>query len=203
MKIKQTTRKFYNKWSYKLSFFIKGLGSLRSTDLSVILNKSKNLELTNFLESINNLNPNDYAKRLENNCMDIYTNDKKIFDDLSDRFRDHLKSASVPSEDFENSIKDSHSILAKKLPHNRFRYKIYLQPHRIKSAEDRKKYIDWLETQKPRINITDTVKTWFYKTHWNWDRRYMYVEDEHTLLILKLKNSEALGTVYSFVVSDK
>jgi hypothetical protein len=31
----------------------------------------------------------------------------------------------------------------------------------------------------------------------------MYVEDESMLLMLKLKNPEALGTVYTFVISDK
>lgn len=202
-KIKQTTRKFYSKWNYKLSFFIKGLGSLRSTDLSTLLKRSKNKELTTFLEHIQGLDSNDYAKRLENNTMDIYTNNEKIFDDLLSQFQDYVRLAFAPAADFEVSIKDNHCILAKKLPHDRYQYKVFLQPHRIASAEDRKKYINWLETQQPRINITDTVKNWFYKTNWNWDRRYMYVENDQTLLMLKLKNPEALGTIYSFVISDK
>jgi hypothetical protein len=41
------------------------------------------------------------------------------------------------------------------------------------------------------------------KTDWNWDRRYVLVEDEGTLLLMKLKNSEVVGTVYNYVIVDK
>jgi hypothetical protein len=41
------------------------------------------------------------------------------------------------------------------------------------------------------------------KTEWNWDRRYVLVEDEGTLLMLKLRNPEVMGSVYNYVLSDK
>jgi hypothetical protein len=47
------------------------------------------------------------------------------------------------------------------------------------------------------------VQKWFLKTDWNWDRRYVLVEDEGTLLMMKLRNSDVVGTVYNYVVTDK
>jgi hypothetical protein len=41
------------------------------------------------------------------------------------------------------------------------------------------------------------------KTDWNWDRRYVLVEDKNTLMLLRLRNSEVVGSVYEFVLSDK
>ena len=57
--------------------------------------------------------------------------------------------------------------------------------------------------QGGRILISPIVKDWFIKTEYNWDRRYVLVEDSQTLLLLKLRNSEALGRIYDYVISDK
>jgi len=40
-------------------------------------------------------------------------------------------------------------------------------------------------------------------TEWNWDRRYMYVEDEMTLLMIKMRSSEVLGRIYEYHIIDK
>ena len=73
-------------------------------------------------------------------------------------------------------------------------------------ANDRpakKKYIDWLKTQMPRVTCTSAVETWFLATDWNWDRRYILVEDDQTLLMMKLRNADVVGKIYNFVISDK
>jgi hypothetical protein len=69
--------------------------------------------------------------------------------------------------------------------------------------EDKNKYIDWIKTQDPRITCTPALEKWFINTDWNWDRRYVLVEDEATVLMMKLRNTEVVGTVYKFVISDK
>ena len=69
--------------------------------------------------------------------------------------------------------------------------------------EGKKKYIEWLKRQSPKITCTTAIEHWFIKTDWNWDRRYVLVEDESTLLMLKLRNAEVVGRIYKFVISDK
>ena len=202
-KIKQTTRKFYNKWNYKISFSFKGISYLRISPPFEAAKRARNPEVEEIGTELESLDPNSYSKRLESSLLDVYTNDRVIFDRLYHKFSKNVRNAFSPDDSFENLISKGHHILAKKLPHDRYRYKVFLQPHKIKSPEEKIQYISWIDNQIPKIHITDTVKQWFLKTSWNWDRRYMYVEDESMLLILKLKKPEALGTVYSFVVSDK
>lgn len=198
--IKQTTKKFYNKWLYKLSFTIGGISTLRYRSLEEAMNTSSKPDIVTFTAILSGFDEALYFKRIESSIIDIYTNDKTMFDVLYDRCHSLVRLAYAPSETITI---DSNTVIAKKLPHDRYRYKVFLQPHKIESKDEKQKYLDWLDTQKPRINITDTVKTWFYKTSWNWDRRYMYVEDEQTLLMLKLRSPQALGTVYSYTISDK
>jgi hypothetical protein len=197
-KISQTTRKFYNKWDHKLSFGFKNVSIFRNFSSEEIRAKNGNPSLTGIINFLNNQDTTSYAKRIERNVLDIYTNDTVLFDYLYEKFQENLRSAFSPGSQLSEN-----SIVAKKYPHDRYRYKVFLQPHKIKSEDDRLRYINWLETQKPGISITDTVKKWFYKTSWNWDRRYMYVEDDKVLLMLKLKNPEALGTVYTYTIVDK
>lgn len=203
-KVKQTTRKFYNKWTYKISFHKKGLAVLRWRPLEDAIEYAEDEEIKNLFISLSGIDATKFCKRCETNILDIYTNDDTIFNSLYNNHRQIIKQAFAPKKGSEELLlEDKHVILAKKLPHDRYQYKVYLQPHKITSPEEKSNFIDWLSTQEPRVNITKTVKEWFYKTNWNWDRRYMYVEDDKTLLLIKLKNSQALGTIYSFKVSDK
>jgi hypothetical protein len=202
IKIKQTTRKFYNKWNYKISFRLKNARVI-STRTFEFIESHYNCDdvLLLLAKDLHNFDHSTYAKRIESNVLDLYTNDDKFFDFFLEKYKDIIRLTSAPLSNCV--IENSYSIIAKKLPHDRYRYKVFLQPHKVTSKEEKIKYLDWLDTQKPKINLTDTVKDWFYKTHWNWDRRYMYVEDEQMLLMLKLKKPEALGTIYTFVISDK
>ena len=69
--------------------------------------------------------------------------------------------------------------------------------------EDKNNYLDWIKKQDPRITCTPALEKWFINTDWNWDRRYVLVEDEATVLMMKLRNAEVVGSVYKFVISDK
>ena len=65
------------------------------------------------------------------------------------------------------------------------------------------KYMEWIVMQGDKIRLTPVVKKWFIKTEWNWDRRYLLVEDTATLLMLQLRSGESIGKVYEYVVVDK
>jgi hypothetical protein len=109
-----------------------------------------------------------------------------------------------PSAAAAELLEQPQTIVAAKLPHNKYHYKVYLLPHKLAGdKESKKKYVEWLKGQTPRITCTPAVERWFIKTDWNWDRRYVLVEDEHTLLMLNLRNSEVVGRVYNYVISDK
>jgi hypothetical protein len=201
-KIKQTTRKFYNKWTYKISIKKKGVTALRYKTFERAIDDENDKDLKEVFKSLSLLDLSSYCKRIEIDILDIYTNEKSIFENFYNNHSTLIKNAFAPADSTEDLLSDKHVIIAKKLPHDRYKYKVFLQPHKL-SVDERANFISWIGTQEPRVNITKTVKEWFYKTNWNWDRRYMYVEDDQTLLMIKLKNSQALGTVYTFQISDK
>lgn len=222
-KTKLTSRKFYNKWLYKVSVRQPGAAIFRYKDLNWVKEfcsqaenterpysvyfkafqqKESIIELCNFLETYD---ASAWTKRIENNNIDFYTNDKNFYQGLSLKFAEAVIHRFEPSQDSIEILNNSTSAVSvKKLPHNRYHFKVYLLPHKMaKDREQKRKYVDWLKLQSPKITCTEAVEKWFILTDWNWDRRYVLVEDEHTLLMLKLKNSEVVGRVYNYVLSDK
>ncbi len=225
-KTKITNRKFYNKWLYKISLIVVGGGMFRvrtlddikefclQTDIDDKTNSSGYnlnakaynnreiiLELTEFLLGQDS---SLWSKRIQTNQIDFYTNDVNFYESLSKKFDSIMLHRFEPGLESKDLLDQPQTIVTKKLPHNKYNFKVYLLPHKLKGdKEAKKKYVDWLKSQSPRITCTKAVENWFIKTDWNWDRRYVLVEDERTLLMLKLRNSEAVGRVYNYVISDK
>ena len=222
LKTKKTSRKFYNKWLYKVSLIVQGSGIFRIQSIEDIIqlcldenpdsreysvyhkawkNREQLLELATFLQSHDCKN---WTKRIESSIMDFYTNDPNFYTELSEKFEDVMTHRFEPDASSLEFLDQPQTIVASKLPHNKYHYKVYLLPHKMAGDKENKaRYVDWLKTQNPRITCTPAVQSWFIKTDWNWDRRYILVEDEQSLLMLKLRNSEVVGRVYNYVISDK
>lgn len=222
-KTKLTNRKFYNKWLYKISLNLKGGAIFRDRSIEQIKtfcygedpgdrpysifykafhNKKEILDICIFLEQFNS---DIWSKRIENNSIDFYTNNVEFYNRLSTRFNELIIHRFEPSPGFEEALNEKeYAIVGKKLPHNKYNYRVYLLPHKIiHDVEEKTKYLDWLEKQAPKIRCSAKVRDWFLNTKWNWDRRYVLVEDDATLLMLKLRNSDVVGRVYKYVISDK
>ena len=222
-KIKYTNRKFYNKWVYKVSLLIPGVSIMRINSIEKLINFDKeempegngyrqsslikaysNKSYISKLACILNLTQKDsYAKRIESNRIDIYTNDKSICDSIEKELADKIVYISVPDNN-QLDILNTGLIPVQKLPHGWYKYKVYLLPHKLKNdIQAKNNYLSWLNQQSPKILISEKVKKWFIDTNWNWDRRYIYVQDEHTLLLLKLRSSESMGRVHEYSIVDK
>lgn len=219
-KTKATTRKFYNKWVYKVSLSLRGAGVFRNVapeDLEsycmtlkpsayhmslasmVLTNKKQLLEVADFLKAYSK---DTWAKRIETNQLDIYTNDLSLYQSLSTSFDRAVIHKFEPTN--LTDLDAPQVIVGKKLPHDQYRYRVYLLPHKMsKDKFEKRKYLNWIEGQGSKIRKSKAVDEWFMNTDWNWDRRYVLVEDESTLLMLKLRNAEVVGRVYNYVVSDK
>jgi len=219
LKADTTTRRFYNKWLYKVTLNIPGVAIFRQNSLEKIpllnfdgqkhshstmarasLHRKELIALSSFLLKWDN---ELWSKRIECSAIDIYTNDKTMYNDLFLTFEEVACARSEPNEKDLDLLENTGSIIVKKLPHNKYAYKAFLLPHKINNRKDKKEYVNWITGQNDRILISDAVKEWFIKTDWNWDRRYVLIEDSQTLLMLKLRNPEVLGRIYDYVISDK
>lgn len=220
-KIKQTVRKFYNKWLYKISLTVPGAHVFRMIDLEKItnfLNKlSHNQNSINFhtlnksvinrrhIQRISSrlglIDHKSYFIRVEQDRLDIYVNEQQLFDDLCIDLQDIIVQAFCPDKE-KIALLDRKVILVKKYPKEDFKYRVYLKPHVIKHKAEKHHYLAWLDLNLD-YNMSDSVRSWFITTEWNWDRRYMLVRNEPALLMMKLRNADAMGSVYEYVICDK
>ena len=92
------------------------------------------------------------------------------------------------------------SIFVNKLPHDRYQYRAYLKPHRIETSA-RKGIAGWLKNQVPRITFTDSIERWLLTNNENWDRRYIHVEDENTLLMIQLRAPRLVGKIFKYTLN--
>jgi hypothetical protein len=145
-----------------------------------------------------------WSKRIETNIMDIYTNDEEFYNKLLNQFSGIVRNASAPIKETIDQLDSPYTVVANKLPHDRYRYKVYLTPHAMpRDRITRANYLIWIKEQGDRIKISDSVKQWFLTCNYNWDRRYMLVEDEKTLFMLKLRDGSAVGQTYKYVIAKK
>jgi hypothetical protein len=217
-KTKTTNKKFYNKWLYKTTLQVSGAGIFRMAalgDIKLLCNLTEaplhafrqsvwhNKELIdNICNFLLPYNKSDYATRIESRQIDYYTNDKLFYDAISEKFESYVVHRFEPGANID--LLDASTIMVKKLPKNQYQYRAYLLPHKMAGDKEAKqKYLDWIKSQSTRITCTESLQSWFMHTDWNWDRRYVLVQDEATLLMLKLRDSTVLGRIYKFVVSDK
>ncbi len=205
---KLTKRKFYNKWLYKITLKIQGVDFYRYTGFTHgyprTFYRSVDETLICELEAeLNSIDKSQWGKRIESNNIDIYTNDRDFFLRLSERF-DNITVHRFEPVNEQQLLENGNVYVVNQYPYGKYQYKVFLRPHKLSNEEDRKKhFLNWLDSQDDRIRISDTVRDWFIRMNWNWDRRYMYVKDEQTLLMLKMRESDAIGKVYKYLLADK
>lgn len=221
LKHKYTNRKFYNKYMFKISMNMPGVsiyrmktleqtiaelnsnepykGLVTDTVTKAFKNKSNLTKLSLFLINLQG----DYIKRIERDTIDFYTNDENVHKSFCDTFSAVIKTSYTPPAEYIEALDSNKYIICKKLPHNKYKFKVYLLPHKLKhNKEDKIKYVNWLEKQKT-VHISPLTKKWFILTDWYWDRRYVYAEDEKSLILMQMRNPNVIGRVYEYLVSDK
>lgn len=220
-KPKKTKRKFYNKYIYKVSLCIDGINMLRYgkmdefsdrldfTTYDRMINRrswhKESDEIATAKETISFLAPQLEAHkqeakyRFEGDVLDIYTNEIDFYNNICNKFKKYVFRRFQPPVGTEQEILASkNKIFVKHLPHQKFEYKVYLKPHKL--VGDRQKLIQWLYAQGDKTSFSDSIADWIAKTTYNWDRRYINVVDEPTILMLRLRCPEIVGTVQQYIV---
>lgn len=216
MKTRISKKKFYNKYDYKVTLFLEGCETLRYTSTKeskeflengtfprFYISENQKVKITKNRKTLIDLcdlllkhDADIWQKRIERNHIDIYSKNSALAEELKDAFPEIITTvfepASEPVEPF--------TLRVKKLPDDIYNYRVFLLPHKLRgSREEKAKYISWIESQQKKIKMSDSAKSWFMNTDWNWDPRYILVDQESTLLMLKLRNPEIVGRVYRFV----
>jgi hypothetical protein len=220
---KKTKKKFYNRYIYKISLAIPGTSSLRwhnFSDLLEFINSGKpgnvtSRWLSNALQDaidyksiwvdlimlINSFDKKTFSKRIEGDVIDFYTNDKNFYESIGNEFSKFVRIRSEPKEGHEKELLDSEKkIFVNQLPYEKYQYRAYLTPHKM-DRQSRISLAKWLDKQKPKITFTNSIEKWLIATDQNWDRRYIHVEDEQTLLMIRLRAPQIIGQIFKYVLN--
>jgi len=213
---KPTKKLFYGKWLYKVSYNVDGCSFIRHKSFDNIESAFLSLkptntyhkkildnreELVHLTSELQKLPRDSFDLRVETNIIDVYTNDEAVFTRLIFLLPENIRFAQRPQDPTGQQLADKKTILVKKYPQDRFTMRVYLKPHKMSDIEEKENYLKWLKAVDG-VSISEAVESWFYNTNWNWDRRYILVDQEKTLLMLKLKNSNVIGTVYNLVLQQ-
>lgn len=163
-----------------------------------LLNKNQILKLSQFLLNLKG----EYCQRIERNQIDFYTNDETIHSQIIEAFTDCVRLSFKPRANSLDILESNKFILCNKLPHKKYKFKAYLLPHKIKDLQDKNNIVGWLKNAD-KVLISDSTANWFIQTSWYWDRRYIYIEDEASMLLVQMRCAGALGRIYEYVISDK
>lgn len=222
-KIQPTTRKFYNKWFNKLSFYLPGGRMLSFHSTSDILKlmsdptgsligrwQYESLSAMNackqdwvkFIFLLNAIPNSDFQKRSESDVVNIYTNDENFIDSAKKDLAHRIVEIYEPTlESLKLLDTEEKILLVNKLPYEKFNFRVIIKPHKLK-REQKEQFITFLENN-PGIGIQDSVKEFIRTNEMNWDRRYVYVDTDKTLMLLKLAFTDAVSTIHRYVLNDK
>jgi len=144
----------------------------------------------------------EWGKRIEWPYIDIYSNSRSLYEELSELFADNIVHKFEPVPGTENQFTSPRTIVVKHLPHNKYSHKVFLSPHKG-SVHERDTMLKFFKTHNDKIKCTPAVNRWIKMATTNYDRRYVLVQDEPTLLMLKLSCGKLVGSTYTFKIIDK
>jgi hypothetical protein len=219
---KKTKKKFYNKYIYKITLKIPGSNALRYYDFAYLLDIIKNgvkPQRSSFLDDtlqdivdnaedwtklclfLTSRDKKSFSKRLEMDCIDFYTNDLVLYNQIGENFTKYVKYRFQPKQGTEQLLLNSNrKIFVSKLPFDMYEYRVYLHPHKLNSSA-RTSVAEWLSKQVPNISFSESINKWIIRTDSNYDRRYIQVKDESTLLMLQLRAPDLVGKVFKYVIN--
>jgi hypothetical protein len=189
---KQTTKRFNNKYKYKIvlvskaaSWFrgcdfdnvAKGLQEQSNPDASSWLVKLTPLEQTYTLSLVVTLKKfNDYELRIESPFISFYTNNELDIERLAKLDPGRVKYVCLPAVGTE-SVLDQGSVIVKNLD---FDYKVTMG----RTRQDFSEFVKWCEG-KDKIRMPKRAKADLSKSKC-WGGSHFYVKDEKTLTIVKM-----------------
>jgi hypothetical protein len=168
----------------------------------VVHNRQEWVDLVFFIDSFEK---DQWTKRLEGDYIDLYTNNLDFYNGLCEKFPNRIAKRYQPPAGLEQEMLDEEKkIFVKEIPHGVYNYQAYLHPHKLtENLNERTKLADWLELQVPKITFSKSIRKWVLQTRENWDRRYIYIDNDQTLLMIKLRSPELIGKVFKYVKTDK
>ena len=189
---KQTTKRFNNKYKYKIVLVSKAASWFRGCDFETVakgLQEQSNpdagpwqvklnpFEQTYTLSLLINLKKfKDYELRIESPFISFYTNTETDIEKLAKIDPDRVKYVCLPVQGTED-ILDQGSVIVKNLD---FAYKVTMG----RTRQDFSEFVKWCEG-KDKIRMPKRAKADLSKSKC-WGGSHFYVKDDKTLTMVKM-----------------
>lgn len=230
---KKTKKKFYNKYIYKVSLKLEGAYALRTLGHQEILDfatglrappqsddyefstqtwRQKNAHLIqsnskvwiSLLGILNSVPKEESTVRIETDILDIYTNNKSLYESLCYEFSDITRTRHEPAPGMTDTLLDSNQeIFVKELPHCMYNFQVDLKTPKSLTFEELENLADWCKSRRPAIAFTDATYKWLVKRDMFNTRRWIYIDTESTLLMLRLRCNDLVSTVRKYIKTGK
>ena len=155
-----------------------------------------------FIFLLNNIPNGEFQKRSESDVINVYTNDENFISSCKIDLAHRIVELYEPtSESLSLLNTEEKVILVNKLPYKKYNFRVIIKPHKL-NQQQKEQFIKFLENN-PGIGLQENVKKFILTNKQNWDRRYIYVDGEKTLTMLKIAFAEAVSTIHRYVINDK
>ncbi len=208
-----TNRLFYNKWPYKIRCKIEGARVIKSlgvgpngikwyklTGLHTRYNKQK-LDIFYNVSKEFFSNP-EVKTRVEYHSVDFYFLDAKSYEEAEKKLLNYVTYTWEPSnnEELKLLLDNKKIILCNKLPHDKYRYKIYFKEMK---PSTRQNLISWAEKyNNNEIFITNATKIHFNNIKYKYCDHYFYAQDNKILFMLEIAASGFIRKIEEFVLRN-
>ena len=217
MKVYKTKKLFYGKWLYKIETKTPGASLIKHWGFekvkSVCEKGSPRLfgrsfgpdEKQSLLEYITAIQPyfgSDLKTRVEYDRLDYFVNDVKLYKELSTILEKWVVSITEPDSetDIESLQAKASTVLCNQLPHNKYRYKVYIRSGM--PVHQRQQFKIWLENYGDKVQYSKSTTEWLDgKTYYS-QCPFIYVEDQGLLLMAKMYLGNWAQKTHEFVIRD-
>lgn len=209
IKIKNTTRLFFNQYKFKLVLISATAHFFRGNNLKYAKEMTDNLRKKDYTLGgwgkknigVKDLDYSDqiiktmskmenYCLRVESPLLSFYTNSEKDAETILKLKPEFVKYISIPeSPDTETKL-ESNKVITKKID---FDFKVTIG--RTRDSFD--SFLEWCK-DNPKIRMPKRAKRDLEKTH-SWGGSYFYVKDAKTLTLVKLFIGSYINKVESVV----
>jgi hypothetical protein len=202
MLYKTTRRLFHNTYQYKIVLVCAGAHFFRSNDLSGVLTKLSEIDITskkanwrsNFIKTQDDLdyafklhtalgNIKDIELRVESPWVSIYSNSKKDIDMLAKLDPDNVKYICIPPA---NSGLTNDTVI---MPKMNFDYRVTLG----KTIQENTAFVAWASTNK-KCKLTKSCIRDLGKTR-SWGGTHFYITGDNNLLMAKMHLGGSISKV--------
>lgn len=162
--------------------------------------------LNNFYEVVQPYLKNENIKtRVEGNHFNLFCNDLALVTEISQKLKTWVKSITGPTTQDEIDFLKEHGnkkVLCKKLPHSRYRYKIFLKSGSM-NPESRSNFHKWSLSHNEKIKFTPSVERWLCgRQSWSGTNPFFYVENEKLLAMIGLYLGNHIKQIQEYVCTD-